>query len=264
MSIKGHSGCKLLLIEKNGGSYIRKISADISYNVRLQMQFEKQSNFKHSQICTPEILGQGYIDDFFYFDMEYINGLSFSDFIIKKSFKESHFIFDKLLSFIESNCSHTFVEPSGIINQKIEELSSKINIDKSIIDFINEYKNIKIPNGYCHGDFTFENIIIHNNCIYLIDFLDSYIDSPVIDISKIYQDLHLNWSNRMKNIDFLSSVRNLYFKNHLDSFVRGNGFFDVNSVRLQLILTILRILPYTRNRSLFSKLLNKIFQLINL
>ena len=264
MSIKGHSGCKLLLIENNGGSYIRKISADISYNIRLQMQCEKQSNFKHSQICTPEVFGNGYIDDLFYFDMEYINGLSFSDFIIKKSFKESNLIFDKLLSFIESNCLNTFVDPSGFITQKIEELSSKIIIDQNIIDFINEYKNIKIPNGYCHGDFTFENIIIHNNQIYLIDFLDSYIDSPIIDLSKIYQDLHLNWSNRMKNIDFLSSVRNLYFKNHLDSFVNSNVLFDVNSVRLQQILTILRILPYTRNMCLYTKLSCKISQLIKI
>ena len=49
--------------------------------------------------------------------------------------------------------------------------------------------------GYCEK-VSKQIMIISNDEIYLIDFLDSYIDTPIIDISKLLQEFDLNWSNR--------------------------------------------------------------------
>jgi hypothetical protein len=49
----------------------------------------------------------------------------------------------------------------------------------------------------CHGDFTLSNMIYFNSNIYLLDFLDSYINTPIIDIVKIKQDLYYHWSLNM-------------------------------------------------------------------
>ena len=56
---------------------------------------------------------------------------------------------------------------------------------------------IEIPFGKCHGDLTFSNILFNGNNYYLIDFLDSFIESPLLDIVKIRQDSQFEWSRLM-------------------------------------------------------------------
>lgn len=48
----------------------------------------------------------------------------------------------------------------------------------------------------CHGDMTLENMIIQDGEIYLIDFLDSFYNSWLIDVAKILQDADVLWSYR--------------------------------------------------------------------
>jgi thiamine kinase-like enzyme len=112
--------------------------------------------------------------------------------------------------------------------------------------------------GYCHGDFTFENIIISEKNIYLIDFLDSFIDSPIIDISKLLQEFDLNWSNRNEKVlTNLSIIRNIFLKRMLINF---SSKYDVNenTILLQKKLTLMRILPYTKSINLKLKLIDLI------
>ena len=46
-NLGGHSGCKVLLCEEDdNGIFVRKISGDIDYNKRLEIQAKKQSEFK--------------------------------------------------------------------------------------------------------------------------------------------------------------------------------------------------------------------------
>jgi aminoglycoside/choline kinase family phosphotransferase len=92
----------------------------------------------------------------------------------------------------------------SIIASKIEELKLKVtdNINATEKEYffnILEYLKTNIPDmplpvGTCHGDFTFSNILFGDNKIYLLDFLDSFIESPLIDIVKIRQDTCFKWS----------------------------------------------------------------------
>lgn len=54
-----------------------------------------------------------------------------------------------------------------------------------------------MPVGVCHGDLTFSNILFNGNNYYLIDFLDSFIEAPLLDIVKIRQDSAHLWSQLM-------------------------------------------------------------------
>ena len=55
---------------------------------------------------------------------------------------------------------------------------------------------ISIPIGFCHGDLTFSNIMfaLDDNQVGLIDFLDSFIETPLIDLVKLRQDTHFHWT----------------------------------------------------------------------
>ena len=50
IDLKGHSGCKLLLINDDKKSFVRKISKDVNYNDRIKLQCKKQEKFKHKKI----------------------------------------------------------------------------------------------------------------------------------------------------------------------------------------------------------------------
>jgi len=260
MILNGNSGCDLKLVSNN---VIRKTSKSADYNNRLRAQMEKQSKFNHQKIKTPKILGSGILDGLFYYDMEFINGQKFSDYVMTSKFDTTTQMFKEVLSFIKSNDEGHMYDPTYYITNKINEIESKIPIDKSIKYFIDANLGRMAPIGVSHGDLTFENIIVFNNDLYLIDFLDGYVQTPIVDISKLYQELYLGWSNRNDDVPFILSVRNHQLKKLLDNFVDDMGY-DKMSVRLHIVITMLRILPYLKNTTTYYKVMNKIFQIINL
>ena len=74
----GLSGCKLHLISSN---VVRKESPSESYNGRLKLQAKKQklfSNYIFKNVETAKIIN---IEDN-YFDMQYMTGLSFDEFLL--------------------------------------------------------------------------------------------------------------------------------------------------------------------------------------
>lgn len=79
----GHSGCKILLCENEDNTvFVRKISGSADYNHRLKVQAEKQASYKSDSIKVPAVLGQGMTEDsLFYFDMEYVQGITLSEYM---------------------------------------------------------------------------------------------------------------------------------------------------------------------------------------
>jgi tRNA A-37 threonylcarbamoyl transferase component Bud32 len=260
MMFNGNSGCDLKLV---GDGIIRKTSMSFDYNPRLKAQIQKQMSFTHDEIKTPKILSDGSIDGFDYYDMEFINGQKFSDMLTDAPFEFTIVMFKRLMSFIDENTTEVMINPHDQILKKLKSIDELVGVDISIKNYVIKNSNIEIPCGYTHGDYTFENIIVFDGDIYFIDFLDGYLSSPLVDISKLYQELHLNWSNRGKNIPFLTNVRNHELKKILDDFIKYKGY-DITAVRVQIVMTLLRTLPYIKNTDTYYKVLNKIFQIINL
>jgi thiamine kinase-like enzyme len=258
LSLVGHSGCELVFLKKDDKRIIRKISRDVSYNQRLELQCLKQKQFFHRYIKSPKVLDSGFINNLYYFDMEYINGLKFNDFVRTKNFCDIKAIFDILLNFIFENFSNLHENKTSVILEKIASIEISNLIDVNSILHLKSLAEHPVNIGYCHGDLTFENIIISDNNIFLIDFLDSFIESPIIDISKLMQEFDLNWSNRNDStLTNLSVIRNIFLKRMLINKL-SNYDINENSVLLQNKLTLMRILPYTKSINLKLKLINLI------
>lgn len=255
----GNSGSNLKLVRIDHINYVKKISPSKKYNQRLKNQMIKQSNFESKIIKVPLVKDFGFNEEgLFYFIMEYINGIKFSDYISYNSFEDSKKIFKKILDYIFSNIDAK-KDYSSEIRDKISSLSLLVNFPPKIKRIVSKFKFNNLCSGYCHGDLTFENIMIYKNEIYFIDFLDSFIDSPLIDISKIKQEIILNWSNRNDDNNFLSLLKKYHLNKILEKKISNNLKNSTIDIEFLTMITILRILPYvSNNKNLNDKIIKKL------
>lgn len=232
MILKGHSGCSLELVNKNT---VRKTSKDNSYNTRLLAQMGKQEKFCHPTVRAPRVFDYGMKNGLAYFDMEYVRGVSFSEFCSYTSYRKVEKLFCKLLpTETQTRCCR-------------DEIIKKCSFLEGFPSQLLELVSWEIPVGECHGDLTFENIIVKDNSLYVIDFLDSFVESSLIDQSKLMQDTFCAWSFRDSNY---VPWHHLYMLNSLIQDKRNY---------ILLLIHLYRILPYsneTTKKFIKCKILN--------
>lgn len=276
IELKGHSGCKLELIEMGGGNTfcVRKFSSCENYNYRLKRQYIKQKLFVNSKnIFTPICYSHDYSDELFYFDMEYIKGINFAEYFKNITNNDVIYYIDLLITnlTISRNTKINYsrkINNNKIFLSKINELKNK-NIESpeyyKALELLEKFDWNKIEYSICHGDLTLENIIIDDNKnIYLIDFLDSFFNSWMIDAAKILQDLDIKWSFRKNKLDTnfkikLDLAKNLFIKNIRK--IDNNNNDCLLNIYFCLLLNIVRIYPYTKDEQTFNflnKSINKI------
>ena len=270
LSLKGHSGCKLSLQSSNGLLVVVKTSKNMDYNERLKKQCDKQQNIKIGKLTAPKILNSGYNEDgLFYFLMEYVSGQTLAEYF--KDVKISEI--DKIASCFVSVIPEKFVadiEAKNIFDKKILELdtllSKKSSIVKKALAILKKYDWNFCAHSSCHGDMTFENIILKDENIYLIDFLDSFYDSWMIDFAKLLQDVECGWSYRNdKNIDENLEIRMLIFKSIICNkiLLLNNGRMILKTVYYMLLLNLIRIIPYSQDERTAHYLENNIEAVYN-
>ena len=285
IDIKGHSGCNIEVIEKNGKLYVKKSSNDPKYIERLYEQGKKQStdagmqnivdvpkvidckiNKKESNsyILMDYIYAQNFIDyfehasksdidDFINTFCEYIN-YEMENSEIKYISKD---VFINKFKSVKGNCFHNELLIDNPITERL--------LDACEIVFNSLPENLEIIVGKCHGDLTFSNILFTSNKFYFIDYLDSFIETPIQDIVKLRQDTKYYWSTQMytKRYDkirlkiifkYIDDEINNYFKDYYQYYAH----YDI----LQL-MNILRILPYVKEASVRDFLYSIIDELLN-
>ena len=173
----GLSGNKIIFMKDK----VRKMSSDKNNNYKLIAQMFKQksfSDFSNEIYKTPKILGYGFIEECFYFDMELVEGENLINYMMKSYDDE---ILNRIVSFIQNIKSLNKNCDEQNFFRKMEGLKIFGYVDVN-----------KIPSTYCHGDLTLENIIIgKDGDLWFIDFSETYYDSYFQDISKIMQELLL-------------------------------------------------------------------------
>jgi hypothetical protein len=222
INLNGHSGCNIVLYN----NVVRKTSPTLEYNDRLKAQMEKQQSFSHPIIESPQIYSWGYDDlNRFYFDMEYIHGINLSVYFQKEKLSNCLEIIDLITSF------QTEIKQIDIKDQILNKIQN-IELNNEILELIKSNDWI-INIGEGHGDLTFENIIIKKNKIYLIDFLDSFINGKLVDESKLLQDAFCYWS--FKNKDSIPKRKLLPV---CEKFNSKQHYY-------MLFLHLIRIIPYS-------------------
>jgi hypothetical protein len=242
--MSGNSGCTILLLRENSKTFVRKISASIDYNERLKKQAEKQENFVscNVEIIVPKILRKNFTPKgYYYFDMDYVQGGVLSDYIRKNDINNIKPVVDKVLNFLNRKSLETF-DATNIINEKLNSLKCDNKVKDIILN--NNWQNT--PKLNCHGDFTLENMIVSNEKLYLIDFLDSFLGTNLIDISKLIFDIRYFWSQRNVNKNSKSIVKNIFFEEKLTSLPLYHN--HKNKINCLVIMSILRIMPYVEDK----------------
>lgn len=261
-ALKGHSGCKVLLCEDDREAFVRKISGSSDYNARLQAQADKQMHFDSQFINTPKVLGSGVtVDGLFYFDMEYIRGITFAEYMRRIEIGKIRGIVSGLIGHIADESRKCAPAKADVITDKINVLRKSIaslepvvaGMDIQVIersfDILETHSWQNFVRSSCHGDMTLENIIIRDGELYFIDFLDSFYDCWLLDISTLLQDVYTMWAYRdWDTIDMNTQIRLAVFRDILMDAIRGmNGGMWLNEVFYALLLKLLRIYPYTRD-----------------
>lgn len=266
-NLLGHSGCNLNLY-KEDRIFLRKDAGNANYNRRLKKQFIKQKKFNLEKVKTPRIFEYGINNKgIFYFDMEYINGITLSEYMKQIKIKEIVDLITLLFESLPIKQGGYFDRAQNIFQHKISDLetildTSDINIKQSL-DLLKKYDFSKVPQSSCCGDLTLENIIINmRGEIYVIDLLDSFYNSWMIDVAKLLQDVELGWSYRKQVRDFglnlrLATAKQALFDNIL-SLEEGQTYLV--TIYHILLLNILRIYPYAKDKLTLDFLDNSILQ----
>jgi thiamine kinase-like enzyme len=221
---KGGSGAKIQ-IENN---FLIKTDN----TTRILRQAEKQMLFhylfKSKKIKIPKIFFVGPDNSM---SMEYIkNSITLSD-----DLKPQHF--EKIDNFFISKILYYSVDSSISNEIFINKLNNISGLPNDIINFVNKilcnYDNFNYLFGINHGDLTTKNILFDGNFYYLIDFLDSFIDSPLQDFSKLFQEVIISGNSIS---DFLSVMPSR------KKIIKYHDFLNISS-----LFNFLRMWPYLKN-----------------
>jgi hypothetical protein len=248
----GLSGCK---IEKISDSVVRKTSKDQDYNDRLFKQINKQMEFSKTSdlFLAPKVINvcKG---DLFYFDMEYSSGKNYSQFFDYCNINEIKKFENILSAYLNKNLSSSFVLDKNlakkVIIEKLISLAPKSKYQiliNNIIQNIDELCLDNIPNSFCHGDLSLSNILFDKSFV-LIDFLDSFINTALVDIAKLKQDLHYHWCINTQGIQstrikIIFSYLWYNIDNNFSKYTRSDAF------ELLDLINLLRIEPYVSKQN---------------
>lgn len=283
IDIKGHSGCNIDIIEDDDGKlYVKKSTKDKKYIKRLSLQGDKQSTdfCLINPIKSPIIHERLTNEEECYFIMDYIYAKNFIDYFESASLSDIDHFIESFISYINNEINHSNVNNinKSIFIDKFESVKENCkknallnndrvnNILKKCSDiFYNKIDNdLIMPVGSCHGDLTFSNILFTSNNYYFIDYLDSFIETPIQDIVKLRQDTKYFWSTLMYTKRYDVIRLNMifdYIDTKIDNYFKDNESYVRNYDILQL-MNILRILPYVKETKVLYFVLNILESLI--
>ena len=286
IKIKGHSEFNVECCIINNCYYILK-SSNKKNAIRLEKQIKKQKTLYDNNFLIncyiPEIYKKEESDDKIVFYMEYIkNSVNLIDFLSKENSIKIDWLYNNVITIINSYINKCEMKQinKNILKKKIESVAKniknnvicipKLKIIEKYLNYIEKnmelISNINIPIGLCHGDMTFSNLLVDTNNmkLYLIDFLDSFIETPLFDIIKIRQDTCFNWTINMCNFSFDQNKIILilkYFDDKINNYFCKYDWY-VKSYKYFQILNILRVIQYCKNDKIRDMLIIYLKKLI--
>jgi aminoglycoside phosphotransferase (APT) family kinase protein len=286
VKLEGRSGCPIRIVEKGGQIYVNKGSASLTYNDRLNKQASKQNEFKsiyseNLSLRAPEVYSVGVAQDgLAFFEMEYARGEKFSDFFPGLSLPQLDLVVEIFINYFHSAINNaTWMEvPLATTKLKTDEVQQKVipmthyseELKHALFTFLHDKKPVApLPQSFCHGDFTFSNMLFkENGQIYVFDFLDSFIESPLIDLVKLRQDTKFLWSVLIdENLEDHKVTKVIQILKYMDSklamFLSGLTP-DLQQWYTYLeVFNLARIMPYAHKQTDFQFLNRSLTQLLN-
>jgi hypothetical protein len=282
--IKGCSGCKLRLHKVKNRFVVSKSTNDIEYADRLERQCFKQKQYRgffseNKNIIIPKVIYEVKTNTSFLFKMEYYLACDSLTFLENSNLNNIDLFIKSVLQIIDTNINNSTYRKieKRILLKKLNSVKKSITNEITKQLFFDQFKradkylekledDIVIPMGACHGDFTLSNILIQNNKLILIDFLDSFIETPLQDIVKIRQDTAHLWSLGLidKDIDETKlKIILAYLDEYVKEYYQENDFMKYYDIFQ--VINLLRIIPYVQDKKLLNNIkteLDKIYRRI--
>lgn len=275
LDIKGHSGCVIDVRREGYELMVYKSTRDPKYLNRLELQARKQQTaaLKHyHHIRVPAIHSVERSDESVVIKMDYVYSRNFIEHLEQSGFEQIGLLSQALIDFVEKEIAESKMTtiPATVLTDKFANVKSitlanaLLNGDSEIHALLdvseqvfNSLDTLHLPLGVCHGDLTFSNILFSGNNYYLIDFLDSFIESPMLDIVKLRQDTAFRWSQLMYTKRF-DEIRLRIVMEKIDEMI--DRYFDKKyewysaTYRPLQLMNFLRILQYAHEQQVVNYL----------
>lgn len=277
IEVKGHSGCNVEVVREENQLFIYKSTTDPNYLRRLQLQGEKQLLAKNrliDHIRIPEIYSITCNDVTTSIKMQYVYSKNFVEYFEHAGFEQIELFSKVMISFVENEIEQCSIKalPASVIETKYEDVKRKIALNlahrKDVLDLVSKAElhfislpEMFIPMGVCHGDLTFSNILFNGNDCYLIDFLDSFVETPLMDIVKLRQDSAFMWSKMMYKQDLDSTRLEIisdFIDKRIDTHFKSKYEWYSQYYTLFQLMNMLRILQYAKEEHVINCLKNNI------
>lgn len=280
--VKGHSGFSIDIVREGTNLYVYKRCSDADKAERLMRQAAKQeqaTGFHYSGFQTPHIIATEHDTKGASIKMDYIYSRNFMEYFESAGFEQIDYFIQTLIRFIEEELAHSPIQviPADIVNSKFMSVkktiaaNTHIRKDNALASIMEKAERLltgitewRLPVGICHGDLTFSNILFTANTYYLIDFLDSFIESPLLDIVKIRQDSAHIWSAKLYTKPYdpirLGIISNK-IDTELDTYFQQYSWYNAYYLPLQ-VLNLLRVLQYAKEDAIVENLETELTKLL--
>jgi hypothetical protein len=249
------------------GIFVRKSTKHNT--ARLEEQCKKQKEFKPTSKWAAPIVISDWNGQ--YFDMDYVAGLPLGVYLRTCSHLELQELIGNICGAIQSSLQQTTRRDVKLkdvqgFKLKISDLQDKLpasGLAREALDFVRQ-RTFTLLEGPNHGDFSYENILVDilTRKIWLLDFLPSPVETPLIDLGRILIDAEHGW---WQSGTQTSASERIGGKLLAETLREIAGRFGINKeeVSSYKLLAALRIIPYTktpmRKSILFEVLENEIY-----
>ena len=279
IEVKGHSGCQIDVVQDGDQIYVYKSTVDPKYLKRLVLQAEKQraaAQKEYQHIRVPQIFDLELTPSQVTIKMQYVYSKNFIEFFEQAGFEQIDYLIGALKYFIDYEVSQCEMQtvPAKVFQDKFADVKSKCESnpiyagDAVIAEILHNsgtifgnLSDMYIPVGLCHGDLTFSNLLFNGNNYYLIDFLDSFVETPLQDIVKIRQDSKHLWSQLMYTKPFDRIRLQIVCRkidDEIDAYFAEKYSWYRECYNAMQLMNILRILPYAHEEKVITYLKNEI------
>jgi hypothetical protein len=229
---------------------------------RVERGVAKQKNFRPIYFDNARITSVSTLDfkiNEFHAEllMPYVDGITGDNFPIFATKQMANSLSDSLstLIFREINESKEKLILSSVFSEKLQHIERETRDEDlkklifRVIEIIKKLpKSLIFPVGECHGDLTLNNLILNpTSGIILIDFLDTYLETPLQDVAKLKQDFDYGWSFRNSETTIIIKAEIFCEKNYPHAIRQIEELYPIQTKALTL-LTLARISPYVKDR----------------
>ncbi|WP_081499361.1 phosphotransferase [Limnohabitans sp. Rim47] len=251
-----HSHDSLEIIHRGHLSCVRKtFHSDLE---RAQRNVAKQRQFRPIYTGTAKVAAAEVIEFHMRSDsaellMPYIEGITGHMFPVHATRNVAHTLSASLSTLLYAELTESrealvetslFRDKLSSVSEATQDLALKQLVDNCTAVVDRFPAELLMPIGPCHGDLTLSNLILDPaSGITLIDFLETFLETPLQDVAKLKQDFVYGWSFR-KDPPALVIKAEILCHHHLPQAIVQIERMYPDQVRLLTMMTLARIAPY--------------------